>query len=223
MVYSPPPLSNYREFIEIQLSSPLIQNSKYCVEFFVSHAETQRSINTLGCLFTVDSFLTDSSRQEIFLIPQIENKQGIISDTENWTKISGQFTSIGGERFLTIGNFRNDSKTSVVQTQTWGWDFPYYYIDDVSVTLCDPIAVEKLQEAVSKLHIYPNPANSSVTITATEADRVVFSDISGRVVYEKAISNKITINTEEFENGIYFLSLLKNNIILSTEKLIVVR
>lgn len=218
--------SNSRGYVEIKLNNPLIQNKKYCVKFYVSQADISGfSINTIGCLFTTDSFLVDSINQEIFLIPQVENTDSIITDTMNWVLISGEFTASGGEQFLTIGNFRNDSNTSIIANSGGISSSSIYYIDDVSVTLCDTTVVEELKIEDYRLKIYPNPASGSVTVTAMGGDKIIITDIAGRKIKEYKIStNQLKINSDEYENGIYFLSLCKNiGDIIAIEKLIIAR
>ena len=134
--------SNYREYIETKLTSLLIQNKKYCIEFYVNLANASKfALDKIGLLISNDSIINDSLTT-INKIPQIENLVGnIISDTVNWVKISGEFIAQGGEQFITIGNFYSYSSTNI---DTIGYpiavdSYAYYYIDDVSVYYCDTI------------------------------------------------------------------------------------
>lgn len=214
--------SNARGYIETKLNSSLTQNKKYCVSFYVSQADLSGfSINTIGCLFTLDSFLVDSINQEIFLVPQIENTDSIITDTMNWVLISGEFTASGGEQFLTIGNFRNDSNTSKVINSGGLSSSSIYYIDDVSVTLCDTTAVVDFQIEDYGLKIYPNPASGNVTITVNGGDKIIITDIIGRKI--KSFPNQdreIKLDTSDFKKGIYFISVQENNRIIAIQKFI---
>ncbi|MEW6469639.1 MAG: gliding motility-associated C-terminal domain-containing protein [Bacteroidota bacterium] len=129
-------LSNHREYISGKLSDSLMQGEKYCVEFYVSLADSfNTSSNTIGAYFS-DSFYINNTTNLPF-VPQVEN---IVSNSLNnkisWVKVSGYFTASGGERFITIGNFRDDNNTD---TTCLDWSLcgtAYYYIDDVSVYLC---------------------------------------------------------------------------------------
>lgn len=48
-----------------------------------------------------------------YLIPQIQNpSNNIITDTLNWTAITGTFIATGDEKFMVIGNFRSDAATT---------------------------------------------------------------------------------------------------------------
>jgi len=64
---------------------------------------------------------------------QIESPAGVpISDEINWVKISGTYTAIGNETFITIGNFHPTSQTTS-DSLGGSWHWAYYFIDDVSV------------------------------------------------------------------------------------------
>lgn len=141
-VYDGENISMYqsREYIETSLIAPLIQGKKYCVEFYVSLADTTATaISNLGACFTSDSLLYSSPwpyYQAIILSPQIENTQGMITDKENWILVSDTFIAVGGEKFITIGNFRSDTITNS-QNVGGSNSSSYYFFDDVSVYDCD--------------------------------------------------------------------------------------
>jgi hypothetical protein len=67
--------------------------------------------------------------------PQIYNPIGFyITDTLNWTKISGIYTAEGGEEWITIGNFFNDDETTAIEFLGGeGSIVSYYALDDVSI------------------------------------------------------------------------------------------
>ncbi|HYD22630.1 MAG TPA: T9SS type A sorting domain-containing protein [Flavipsychrobacter sp.] len=61
-----------------------------------------------------------------------------MSDTLNWVKIEGTFTSNGTEKFITIGNFYSFANTNKIQLPDNGFnnsniDWSWHLIDDVSV------------------------------------------------------------------------------------------
>jgi gliding motility-associated-like protein len=96
-------------------------------------------IDAIGAYISVDSANFSFCEISPFL-PQIENPLGnIISDTVNWTEISGEYIATGGEQFITIGSFYPDSIIHIAYGDTihppGAW--PYYFVDDVYVYLCD--------------------------------------------------------------------------------------
>jgi len=137
-------IPNEREYIESALLKPLVLGKKYCVEMYVSLSNnSQFSVSRIGFAFTNDSVKVNQLspyyfKPLTFLTPQVENDStAFITDTLNWVLISGNFIANGGERFLTIGNFYNDSRTPYQSTGFGTQPVAYYYIDDVSVTCCD--------------------------------------------------------------------------------------
>jgi gliding motility-associated-like protein len=133
---------NYREYIEIKLTSTLINKRKYCINYFtILSKECGIAIENIDLVLSCNyitpnpvilpySYVIDST-------PQIKNSKGIISDRVNWTKISGIYISIENEKFLTIGNFNNDNSTNMlIDTTKINWKSSLYLIDDVSVCEC---------------------------------------------------------------------------------------
>jgi len=205
----------------------LIYNKTYCVQFFVSLEDNNKyATDAIHALLTTDSVVT--SLTNCFHLPynpQVKNTLGnFISDTLNWMSISGEFKALGGEKFLTIGNFNDDINTNI-DTVGWGsYSTVYYYIDDVSVTVCDTTAVKELQSKDYRLQIYPNPASGSVTITVKGGDEIIITDIAGRKIKTiKNFQNSVNFSTDEIDGGIYFLTLYSNNTVISTRKLVVAK
>jgi gliding motility-associated-like protein len=129
--------NNYREYIMGELSDSLKKSKRICGCFFTSLFNySNGAINEIGINFSKDSITYTGNLIPLsYLQPQIENKKGIIIDTINWVKICGTFIAIGGERFITIGNFRENNNTNY-NSLNYGTYAPYYFIDDVSVCEC---------------------------------------------------------------------------------------
>ena len=126
-----------REYLEIELNSPLIAQKKYLVQFYLSLANYCRyAVDAIGACFTTDSLLyTSADYTYIPTIPQVENTQGLLlSDTLDWMLVSDTFVANGGERYMTIGNFRTDSATTTSSFNPFATNsYSYYFIDDISV------------------------------------------------------------------------------------------
>ncbi len=138
-----------REYLEIELFDSLKANQTYFVEFSISRAEHYRlASDRIGAYFS-DTLITQISGVAFPYIPQIENPSGnIIYDTLNWVPINGTFNANGGEKYLTIGNFRNNSNTQYdsVFTTAVTSNWAYYYIDDISVScLSCPVSISEIQ------------------------------------------------------------------------------
>ena len=63
------------------------------------------------------------------------------------------------------------------------------------------------------LSIYPNPANGIVNINSqTDIERVMIFNCTGQIVYDELANNNfITINTENFKQGLYIIRVETNN------------
>ncbi len=142
----------HREYIEIELTKKLTKNYIYCIEFYVSLADSSNyAIASIGGLFSTDSILVSCTTGCLInIIPQIQNdSSNIVTDKQNWVKISGSFVASGGEQFLTIGNFYDDIETAKHSIKVSNYpnnDYAYYYIDNVSVYACDSPLVEEPQD-----------------------------------------------------------------------------
>ncbi len=124
------PFPNYREYLLIQLTEPLVADSWYQVNFYVSLADAACGIEEIGAYLSVTS-PWQPINTVLNVVPQIETHYGYITDQANWVLVSGCYQAEGGEEFLTIGNFHEDSATPV--DPSCNRDTAYYYIDDVSV------------------------------------------------------------------------------------------
>src|SRR5690606_13972727 len=58
----------------------------------------------------------------------------ILSDTANWTLISGSFTADSAYHYLVIGNFFEDLLTDTLNMDSGPAAGAYYYVDSVSVS-----------------------------------------------------------------------------------------
>jgi hypothetical protein len=107
-----------RSLARTQLNSPLIGGRTYCAKLFVTPQDKQVRYSIDGVQMYFDNgqldtiTVTDSSGYYTFVQPQVSNPQGnVITDTMNWTQVSGTFVATGTETFLTIGNFKTDAMT----------------------------------------------------------------------------------------------------------------
>ena len=96
----------YREYIQTKLVTSLVAGKEYTIEYFVCMSGPQAAVRSISALF---SSYKISSSTDCFIkaTPQINYTGGYITDTLNWTKISGSFYADGGEQYLTIGFFED--------------------------------------------------------------------------------------------------------------------
>lgn len=129
-----PGFTDSRGFIQTELSTQLIENRNYHVEFYVSAVDNCKlGTNNMGAYFS-DTLISNI----VVHVPQINNNIVLnpLNNKDEWMKISGDFVANGNEKFITIGNFNDDVTTDTINFPTGSFFDAYYYIDDVSV-LCN--------------------------------------------------------------------------------------
>ena len=137
-------LNGYREYISIPLAIPLVAGGIYRLEFYTQLADSARfGCNSLGMLLT-NNIPTQPGTGAITFTPQLESAAEIL-DTNNWTLVSGMYQAFGGENYVTLGVFRDDSDPALQKTN-YGTrasncssmdNSAYYFFDDVIVRKID--------------------------------------------------------------------------------------
>lgn len=129
-----------REYIEGQLSTSLLKDSVYKVEFFVSLAEkvSDGASDMIGAYLSKELIKSDVIPPAVPGVlpfqPQVSSLKGyVLADTINWMRICGYFNAEGGESFITIGNYLPNSEITYLHIKSQYGPQSYYYIDDVSV------------------------------------------------------------------------------------------
>ncbi len=100
----------------------------------------------------------------------------------------------------------------------------FYFHSDNSVTLsgwkatilCDT-GVGVAGNTLPKIAVFPNPASTKLQISSEyPISSIVLKDISGRTIYHRDFANgNYSINTANFERGIYLLSFVSNGSIIT--------
>ncbi|MGM0479355.1 MAG: gliding motility-associated C-terminal domain-containing protein [Bacteroidota bacterium] len=131
----------YREYIQSPLSVALDSGSFYMVKFHLSLADgSSNAINSIGLLFSKDSIYSNTGDALDQYAPQVLSED-MVTNKNGWTEISGCYLSVGGEKFITIGNFNNNENTETqYEPSVSGTNLTYYYIDQVSVVLIEDSA-----------------------------------------------------------------------------------
>ena len=227
-----PSFANRREYIGGGLSDTLKHGHEYCVSFYVSVAEEFKYVvDGIGLYLSVDSAVDYTINTNLSFVPQISNLAGnIIYDTLNWVQISGTYIANGGEKYLTIGNFKDNANTmidsinnSVPQSQYES----YLFIDDVSVIDCT-VGISEVNDNLSIGKLYPNPARTVVyyedNLNDIEKGIIQLQDISGRNLKEyslKSGANRVAIPVTDLAKGIYMVKIKINGRMNENKKLLI--
>lgn len=128
----------YREYIQCQLTQPLIKGNYYHFSMYLNNSVTNSYASTTSCMqvyFSDFDITQPTSYLPLPVLPQIKNDPlNFYQDTANWILFEGNYKAVGNEGFMTIGCFDNDAEISIsnVITDTTGTDI-YFYIDDVQL------------------------------------------------------------------------------------------
>lgn len=140
-LYAP---DDYREYLQANLITGLVKGERYHVSFYVSLAErSDFAISDFGLCFSdmpiaspIKKALTKmqlyKNKQHQFTFLDLKNGK-YLKDSRGWYKVEGSFTAKGGERFLVIGNFKNNVQTRKHHLKKRAKQGAYYYIDMVEV------------------------------------------------------------------------------------------
>lgn len=127
-----------REYIQIQLSEPLVIGQDYYCEVWVAPLSKGLRVNNIGFYFSRDQFreITDGL---LDLKPQLYSAEVLAPNNGKWTRIGGRFRAESEDEYMLIGNFFHDSLTVAEPVTESSLPFAYYYIDDVVLKKVPPI------------------------------------------------------------------------------------
>lgn len=209
--------NDYREYIQVQLNSALQANEKYCVRFFVCLSDSAAyAVNDIGAYFS-NSPISSASGQVLPYSPQAKNNPATnpLNQRNVWLAITDSFIAQGGEQYITIGNFKDD--TSVDTSSVPGgvyWGAGYYYIDSVFVGSCNIVGGIKGGYGSATIEVFPNPSSENITVNSlsTEIEKIVLYNYLGEPIFERDARElidrrKIILDINTLSDGIYFLYL----------------
>jgi len=211
-------IANGREYVQTALTSTLTAGKLYLVSFYLSHANYSKyATSKIGAYISVVA-PTRNDQLVINFTPQIQNNQGFITDTVNWVQISGVFTAMGGEQYITIGNFNTDANTDTLNTGI-GFSAHYYYIDDVSV-IDSTTGISEISKE-NYIKVFPNPANNFLNIECELPDaEIKLFNVLGNEIRKMRLEKEAQIKVSDLCDGIYFIQISTLNGILSKKVII---
>lgn len=124
---------NFREYLEVQLPTPMIAGTSYDVSAFLTLSDGSGwGTDGFGFYFSTTQVAGTGTSAPLPLTPQVANPNfNYISDKINWMPVTGNFTATANYNYLVIGNFKNDAATNYQVQSGWSWN--YTYLDDISV------------------------------------------------------------------------------------------
>lgn len=137
-----PGVRNYKEYLQGELTSPLIAGKEYAVSFWVTlDCASPQTSTGIGAYFSNDR-ITSQSKERLGVRPQVISYEKITYE-DGWTLVSGTFVARGGEQYITLGSYSDTSVVSLESLGTHAMTFiasphigmhVYFYMDDVCVS-----------------------------------------------------------------------------------------
>ena len=200
----PKPQVGYREYIQTPLTDSLEADSTYRFEMYVSLADhSTYATSDVGVYFSNGSIANVDNNWPLPLEPQIINET-LITDSAGWQLISGNYTALGGENHLIIGNFKPDSLTTMVEFGITGDPPSYIFIDDVSL-VPNVKTASKSPKSKIDFRVTTNPFNDILSIRTTSfvSQNLVIYDLTGRQILSQEVLGSISLNLSWLAGGHY--------------------
>lgn len=152
----------YREYVQGNLSTPLIAGTTYNISFYVSLADDCKyAIGNIGLKFSTTP-VNIANVCPYNVVPDVSYNGTAITDSNGWTKLEFCYTpAVSGLQHVVIGNFLSNAATTVATTGGF-LDFSYYYLDDVSI-------VPASSAFTPSVTLSPFCGNPTATLTALPA------------------------------------------------------
>ena len=223
------PVPDIREFIGTQLISPLTVGTKYYVSFKICLSIAPAIVayiatNKMGAKFSMSSYTFSAPPLTDNFAHVYSNL--IVTDTANWTSISGSFIADSAYQYLMLGNFFDDINTDTIVFKDTTFNFAYYYIDDIcvstdSLTCYTPVGIQEPKQN-NDISLFPNPFTNQLTfqLSSKELNEIILYDLSSRKLLKQTFTNTTTINTEQFAKGMYLYTVRNRKGIIKNGKVI---
>ncbi len=135
--------SNYRDYLQVKLSDSMMNGKCYLAYFYANTFDDSffSVSNNLAASFS-DTALPVLPFGSNLIFPSVAHLtphiqlpgNPIISDTFHWIPIAGIYFAHGGEKYIVIGNFKDDTLTDTIKrVRTFVQIDAAYFIDDVFV------------------------------------------------------------------------------------------
>ncbi|MCT4582045.1 MAG: OmpA family protein [Flavobacteriales bacterium] len=216
-----------RTYLQTELIGPLKKDVEYCVKYHVSLSDLSKyGVNNLGMYIAKDPIEIETKEDIIFqkekelarvVIPQ---NNEVKMARYGFEPICGVYKASGKERFIIIGNFKNNKDTKYEKLKKKadikGSQFPkaYYYVDQVEVFVlenpedCDCSQKQKTNNGESVIYHKQFTSEDAFTIEQqikfstiyfdnlkAEIDPIMITDLDNLVkVLKENSAVKIEIN-----------------------------
>lgn len=207
--------ADYREYIQVELKRTLQKDRPYILEFFVSLAEgSDFAVKDFGIVLSYHPIAVKTrknlsrgrlhqSKGNRFQVLEVNHTQ-FHEDKSIWLKIRTEVRARGFERYLTLGNLRDNATTKKVQTKRReSKKGAYYYIDMVSLTPKEYLGEPRQKLEVDSVYVFKTIHFDFDRFNITpEAEKELWS-IEKRLLQNNALSLEIDGHTDNWGTETY--------------------
>lgn len=212
-------IDDFREMIGVELTETMIVGQTYYGSFWVNPAyggpqQVGYGSNKFGMLLTTSEMAYVGYLQTLALPNHAQVfSSPVISDTANWTLVSGSFVADSAYHYLVLGNhFENDQTT--VEVIGPGNDQAYILVDAVCLSsnpLGCPLATSSIEGIDDNVFVGPVPAQNELRISWSVSGhtRLFVLDAIGRLQTEVNVLNRreFVLQVNGWADGVYHLIL----------------
>lgn len=204
-------VADLREYMEIQLTQPLVAGQCYELTLYLSLSEfSEVATGDMG-VYLSDTAIVQTGPGCLPFVPQLDHLGGLVTSTTGWTMGIGLYEAVGGEAYIVIGSFHDDQSMDSLIVAPSPTPSSYYYIDDVSLvpvaTSCGSVGLGA--GALPTMSMFPNPAVDELVINTAMRGEVdlTLRDAAGRIVLAGSFAEHIALRVGHLPGGLYTCEL----------------
>lgn len=150
---------NFREFLQVELTSNLIKGETYRIKLFISCADKSRlsTLDEFNILFSNGSFSIPKN-ENLLVTPEIKFT-GNFSNQKDWIELSTTYIANGTEKFLTFGSFMYEDNGELHGKINGIFKYAHYFIDDISIILNEKEKSNDQEKQITELIIVDTSIN----------------------------------------------------------------
>lgn len=211
----------FREYLGAPLVAPLTVGETYYLSFWTnatnagSYWYSVGYCSNMGMLFTMQSNAWSDFNGPAFPFRNYAHlhRLAVLTDTANWTLVSGSFVADSAYQYVVLGNFFDNAHTQVLPAPPFNGEGAYCFVDNVCVSL-DPNGCG--QTGIEEIHGSGLP---TAFVDATAAYLVIswpgharysgeVLEVSGRRVRSvQATESRVYLSIADLSAGIYVARL----------------
>jgi len=211
------PYKNFFEYVSQKLAKPLIKNYRYEVSFYVSLGGLGwGGVNKVGAMFCIDEPSSEMF-DKISGNAQVESDENlIITDTTNWTLVTGEFIASGGERYITIGQFNKVSDLLIEPNNNAKES--YCFLEDVSMFELGPMPILQIRLQIPNVFTPNEDGNNDqffIDVENIESGSISIRNRWGQEVFSTSNIHDAwdgTHNGNLVAEGVYFVVVVAKTV-----------